>query len=92
MNYTDNPVTDIDTFIMQRDRQQEIEANEFCERVNNEMMSLDTFKSFLHDIDYDDPAVQAIHGCMEEDLMTKAYAYDQLIIMFEDYCAMLVDL
>lgn len=69
------------------------EAEAYCERVNSEMHSLETFQMFLHDIDPDAPEVQAFHGCLDDkDDNIKAFAYDIFMTMYEDYVSAMVEL
>ena len=90
--YTDNPVKEAEVYYIQRDKQQEEQAIEYAESITAQMHSLETFKSFLWDIDTDTPEVQAFHGCLDTDENTKVFAYDTLMNLFEDYVHSITEL
>lgn len=96
MQYSSNPITDIEAYTMQRDIQQESEAQAFCDRVNEEMQSLNTFKNFLLEMDtdgHDEHAIlQLFHGVKDETPEDKLFAYDSLMTLFEDYCELVAEL
>ena len=92
MPYTDDPVRDAEIYYLRRDEAQERQAIDFCERVNQSMHDLDTFKSFLHDIDWDAPEVQAFHGCLDGDAQDKVFAFDQFMNLFEEYVTSITEL
>ena len=92
MNIEPNPVKEAEVFIMQQDRANEVMANDYAERMTVELNSLKTFKSFLWDINTDDSSIQAIHGCQDGDMQDKAFAYDILMNMFEEYCEEVIQL
>ena len=74
-------------------RYHEEQAEVFCQRVNESMHDIDTFKMFLHDIDPDAAEVQAFHGCLDDkDYMLKAFAYDQFMNMYEEYVTSITEL
>lgn len=89
---TQDYVRDADIFYFNRDKQQEAMANAYAENVTANMHNLDTFKSFLWDMDVDAPEVQAFHGCLDDDQNTKAFAYDQLMNLYEEYVHSITEL
>jgi len=82
---TQDMVRDAEVFYLNRDKAQEQQAIEYAESITAQMHSLETFKSFLWDIDPDAPEVQAFHGCLDTDENTKVFAYDTFMNLFEDY-------
>ena len=91
---TDTPdmVKEADVLQFNMDKIHEKQSEEYCERVYTEMHSLETFKSFLWDIDPDAAEVQAFHGCLDGDSQDKLFAFDQFMNLYEEYVSMVVEL
>ena len=93
MIMTDDPVRDAEIYYLEAQKYYEGQAEDFCQRVNESMHDIETFKMFLHDIDPDAPEIQAFHGCLDDtDQMLKAFAYDQLMNMYEEYVTSITEM
>lgn len=79
--YTDDPARDADVYYLFKEQQSE----QFFTDYQENLKDISLFLSFLHDLDPDDPAWKAIHAQRLGDLEDKAYAYDLMMMMFEQY-------
>lgn len=88
-------VKDAELYELQRDIAHEAQAQAYSEAVTASINSLNTFKSFLWDIDtdgHDEHAIlQLFHGVMDESPEDQLYAYSEFMGLFERYCNSLVE-
>ena len=81
MPYTDDPVRDAEVYYLFQEKQDE----DFQERYKQNLNDFTMFQSFLHDLDPDAPEVRLFFNQIHGDEVDKVYAYDNLIILYEEY-------
>lgn len=64
---------------------QDMRDRQWFGQYEENLKDIDIFKSFLHDIDFNDLEWVSIHGQMNSDPHDKVWAYDLMMIMYEQY-------
>jgi len=92
MPYTTDPVRDAEIFYLDRERQQEKYDEEFDQRYEGNLYDFAMFQSFLHDLDTSKPEIKLFFDQMNGDQIDKCYAYDHIILLYEEYVKEITEL
>lgn len=92
MPYTDDSVRDAEVYYLFQEKQQaELDAK-FEDLYKQNLNDFSIFQSFLHDLDSDDAEWRLFFDQMHGDEVDKVYAYDNLIILYEEYVKWLTEM
>lgn len=84
----DDPVRDAEIYYLHQQQQ----ADDFADRYKANLEDFSMFQSFLHDSDPDDATWRLFFNQMHGDEVDKVYAYDNLMILYEEYVEKVTEL
>ena len=79
--YTDDPVRDAECYM----KALEQESERWYQQYEDNLKDFSIFQMFLQELDWEDPSWIAIHKQLNQDHESKAFAYDIMMQMYEQF-------